>query len=127
VEKSNSVEINSIGQVAIVVKGLDRAVDFYRHKLGLPFLFRASNMAFFDCGGIRLMLSEPEDENARGENSILYFRVGDIEGAFQALVDRGVEFLARPHKITKMEDHDLWMAFFEDSEGNTMALMSEVS
>lgn len=118
--------LNEIGQLAVTVKNLDRAVEFYRDKLGLQFLFQVPDMAFFDCQGIRLMLGLPEDESAIRGSSILYFRVGDIEGTSKALMNRGVTFKTPPHKVAKMEDHDLWMTFFEDSEGNTMALMSEV-
>lgn len=115
-----------LGQIAITVHDLDRATAFYRDVLGLPFLFRAPNLAFFDCAGIRLMLGLPERAELVHPSSILYFSVADIDAAHAALAARGVSFTDRPHLIAKMPDHDLWMAFFTDSEGNTLALMSEV-
>ena len=115
-----------LGQIAITVHDLDRATAFYRDVLGLPFLFRAPNLAFFDCGGVRLMLGLPERAEPDHPSSILYFSVADIDAAHAALAARGVSFTDRPHLIAKMPDHDLWMAFFTDSEGNTLALMSEV-
>lgn len=119
--------LNEIGQLAVPVADLDRAVKFYRQELGMDFLFKVTNMAFFDCGGIRLMLALPEEgEAAAGRSSIVYFKVQDIEAASVALKERGVNLVGRPHVVAEMEDHALWMNFFEDSEGNLMALMSEV-
>ena len=115
-----------LGQIAITVHDLDRATAFYRDVLGLSFLFRAPNLAFFDCAGVRLMLGLPERAELDHPSSILYFSVADIDAAHAALVARGVSFTDRPHLIAKMPHHDLWMAFFTDSEGNTLALMSEV-
>lgn len=114
-----------IGQVAVTVDDLERAVGFYRDVLGMKFLFSAGGMAFFDCEGVRLMLAVPE-EQPDGGSSILYFRVRDILGATSSLEDRGVSFVGQPHRVAEMDDHDLWMNFFEDSEGNLLALMSEV-
>lgn len=116
--------IKGIGQIAITVKDLDRAVAFYRDSLGLKFLFQPGNLAFFDCGGIRLMLSPPEKPSEL-YSSILYLRVDDIESAHRELASRGVRFEREPHLIARMETHDLWMAFFRDSEDNVLALMSE--
>jgi predicted enzyme related to lactoylglutathione lyase len=121
----NSSPILNIGQIAITVKQLDRAVAFYRDVLGLPFLFEAGQMAFFDCGGTRLMLGFAENPDATS-NSIIYYRTGDIHKSSKQLTDRGVQFEAQPRMIAKMPDHELWMAFFHDSEGNLAALMSEV-
>ena len=119
--------LRRVGQIAIVVRDLDRAVAFYRDTLGLPFLFQAPpGLAFFDCGGVRLMLTLPEGpEEARG-TSILYYVVDDIAGTHAALAARGVEFLNQPRVIARMPDHDLWMAAFRDSEGNLLELMCEV-
>ena len=119
-------ELNEIGQIAVTVSDLDRAVKFYRDNLGLEFLFQVPNMAFFNCAGVRLMLSLPEGEDINLGSSIIYFRVADIQEMAQSMADRGTSFKSIPHLVAKMKDHDLWMAFFEDSEGNTMALMSEV-
>lgn len=120
--------LSAIGQIAIPVEDVERATAFYRDSLGLPFLFDVpGQMSFFDCGGVRLMLSLPEGEGAEGAGSILYFRVEDIEAAHETLSARGVEFIRPPHRIAEMGTHDLWMAFFRDGEKSTLALMSEVA
>jgi predicted enzyme related to lactoylglutathione lyase len=117
----------TIGQIAVIVHDLDRAVAFYRDSLGLRHLFQVQpKMAFFDCGGVRLMLSLPETPEFDHPGSILYYTVDDIQATYQVLLDRGVEFLREPHLLARMQDHELWMAFFKDSEGNVLALMSEV-
>jgi methylmalonyl-CoA/ethylmalonyl-CoA epimerase len=116
-----------IGQIAIVVQDLDRAVAFYRDTLGLRFLFQAPpKLAFFDCGGVRLMVEVPEEAEFKHPASILYYKVEDIQATWATLRDRGVDFRDEPHLIARMPDHELWMAFFRDGEGNTLALMSEV-
>jgi len=115
-----------LGQIAIAVDDLDRATEFYRDNIGLKFLFQAQQMTFFDCGGVRIMLTRPEGNQSRSANSILYFSVDKIEETFTQMKDIGVAFIDQPHMIAKMPDHELWMVFFQDSEGNTMALMSEV-
>ena len=122
----NLLHLDRIGQIAINVKDLDRAVAFYRDTLGMRPLFQVPKMAFFDCGGIRLMLSLPEKPEFDHPGSILYYRVPDIQQAHAALRGRGVAFEGEPHLIAKLPDHDLWMAFLRDSEGNLLALMSEV-
>ena len=116
-----------IGQIAIVVQDIDRAVAFYRDKLGLRLLFQAPpKLAFFDCGGVRLMLDVPEKQEFKHSASILYYKVDDIKATWAALRGRGVEFRDEPHMVARMPDHELWMTFFRDTEGNTLALMSEV-
>jgi methylmalonyl-CoA/ethylmalonyl-CoA epimerase len=116
-----------LGQIAVVVHDLDRAVAFYRDTLGLKLLFQAApKLAFFDCGGVRLMLSLPEGAEFDHPASILYYKVEDIQGTWATLRDRGADFRGEPHLIARMPDHELWMAFFRDTEGNTLALMSEV-
>jgi len=118
-------KLSTIGQIALVVKDLPRAVAFYRDVLGMKFLFQAPPaLAFFDCGGIRLMLAPPEGEFDRA-GSVLYFKVEDIDATYADLRARSVDFLGAPHMIAKMPDHELWMAFFRDGEGNTLALMHE--
>ena len=113
------LEISKIGQIAINVQDVDRAVAFYRDVLELPFLFRFGGLAFLQCGQV---------PNGQEElrNSILYYQVADIQQAYATLQERGVDFIDEPHMIAKMPDHDLWMVFFHDSEGNTVALMCEV-
>jgi methylmalonyl-CoA/ethylmalonyl-CoA epimerase len=120
------IGISRIGQIAINVHDLDRAIAFYRGKLGLSLLFSAGKLAFFDCGGVRLMLEAPEKPEFDHPSSILYFVVPDIAAAHRQMVASGVLFEDEPHLIAKMPDHDLWMTFFRDSEQNLLALMSEV-
>jgi methylmalonyl-CoA/ethylmalonyl-CoA epimerase len=117
--------LTSIGQIALTVRQLARATAFYRDTLGLLFLFEASNMVFFDCGGMRLMLSLTEQPEST-YSSIVYYRTDDIKAAAELLRGRGVEFESEPRLIAKMPDHEIWMAFFRDSEGNLAGLMSEV-
>ena len=117
--------LSRIGQIAITVDDLDRAITFYQNALGLPFLFRVPNLAFFDCAGVRLMLQPPENAGAAHHSSIIYFTVADIRAAHQALRDRGVPFEDEPHIIANMETYDLWMAFFRDPAGNLLGIMSE--
>lgn len=122
------VSLSQILQISLTVRDLDRAVNFYRDILGMRLLFQAPpKLAFFDAGGVRLLLSEPEAGQAPGtESSVLYFRVADIQAAHDALVKANVRFMEPPRLIARMPDHDLWMAAFRDSEDNLLALMSEV-
>ena len=120
------VSLEQIGQIAINAKDIPRAVAFYRDVLGLKLLFEVPpKMAFFMCGGVRLMLSLPEREEYDHPGSILYYKVKGIEGAAATLKSKGVLFEGEPHLIAKMPDHELWMGFFKDPEGNTLALMEE--
>lgn len=119
--------LSRIGQIAIPVKDLAAAVAFYRDTLGMRFLFQAPPaLAFFDCGGIRLMLDAAAEEEFDHPASILYYKVEDIRAAHETLRARGVEFVSEPHEVARMPDHVLWMAFFRDSARNVLALMSEV-
>jgi catechol 2,3-dioxygenase-like lactoylglutathione lyase family enzyme len=122
----NPLGLSRIGQIALTVHDLDRAVAFYRDKLGMAFLFQFPGLAFFDCAGVRLMLSTPERPEFDHPGSIIYYKVDDLPTAYQTLCDRGVAFEDAPHLIATMPDHELWMAFFKDGEGNTLGLMSEV-
>lgn len=122
----NEFGLSAIGQVSVTVQDLDRAVSFYRDQLGMPFLFQVPNMAFFDCAGVRVMLTLPEGRTDDVNTSILYYKVDDIQDACRVLKDRRVQFVGRPHKIADLEDHELWMAFFRDSESNLLALMAEI-
>ena len=117
--------LSSIGQVRIAVHDIDRAVSFYRDTLGMPFLFQFPGMAFFELNGTRLMLVDPESRDFGGE-SVIYYRVGDIGQAHAALSERGVEFSDEPHVVHTDDGHELWMCFFNDPDGNVLALMSEV-
>jgi methylmalonyl-CoA/ethylmalonyl-CoA epimerase len=118
--------ISNIGQISIIVQDLQRATAFYRDTLGLPLLFTVPNLAFLDCGGVRLMLSRAETPELDHPSSILYFRVSDINAAYQRLLEMGVKIEAPPRLIAPMPTYDLWMTGFRDSEGNIHQLMSEV-
>jgi methylmalonyl-CoA/ethylmalonyl-CoA epimerase len=116
-----------IGQIAVPVADVDRAIAFYRDVLGMRFLFKAPpGLGFFDCNGVRLLLDEPARTGAGQGNSIIYYKVPDIEVAFAALTARGVAFQNAPHLVARMPDHELWMAFFRDPDANLLALMCEV-
>ncbi len=119
--------ITRLGQIAVPVHDVGRATAFYRDVLGLPFLFAAGQLAFFDCGGVRLMLDKSEKAEFDHPSSILYFSVPDIQAAHRKVVGAGVAIVEEPRVIAQMADHDLWMSFFRDAEGNVMALMSEVA
>ena len=123
---SSSLGLSGIGQVAVNVRDLKRATAFYGDTLELPLLLEAPGLAFFDCGGVRLMLSRPEKPEFDHPGSILYYRVADIQGAAKILAARDVRFESEPHLVARLPDHELWMAFFRDTEGNLLALMSEV-
>ena len=117
--------LSRIHQISMRVHDVDRAVRFYRDALGVPFLFAAPpRLAFFDCGGVRLMLSTPEP-GFDHPGSVLYFAVEDIAEAHASLKMRGVTFGSEPHKIATLSDREVWLAEFQDTEGNTLALMSE--
>jgi methylmalonyl-CoA/ethylmalonyl-CoA epimerase len=123
---SSSASLSRIGQIAITVKDLARATAFYRDVLGIPMLYEFPGLAFFDAGGVRLMLSKAEDPRFDHPASILYYKVADIGGAHAALEAHGVRVEEKPHLIAQMPDHDLWIASYLDSEDNHFALMSEV-
>ena len=117
--------LEKIGQIAVTVTDLERAKDFYLNTLGMRFLFETGPLVFFQCGDIRLMLSNSEREKPRG-GTILYFKVEDLETVYAALKVKGAEFIDAPHLIARMPDHELWMAFLKDPDGNVLGLMSEV-
>ena len=119
--------LGTIGQIHVSVTDVDRSVAFYRDVLGIPFLFRVPGqpMAFFDCDGVRLYLGVPESEDFRSRG-VLYFTVEDIGEAHRALAERGVAFRDGPHVVHRTEDAELHMAFFNDHDGNNLALMAEV-
>ncbi|MEC1521932.1 VOC family protein [Neobacillus niacini] len=117
-------QIEKVGQIAVPVTDLDRAVNFYKEKLGLPLLFTSNGLAFFNCNGIRLLLSVPETEEF-SSSSVIYFQVENIKETYEDLLSKEVLFIDEPHLIAKMGQTETWMAFFKDSENNTHALMSE--
>jgi methylmalonyl-CoA/ethylmalonyl-CoA epimerase len=118
--------ITAVGQVAINVRDVQRAVEFYRDVLGLHFLFQIPNAAFFDCGGLRLMLGTAEKPEFDHPASILYYKVADIHAAYASLQAAGAETVDAPHLVARMPDHELWMFFVRDPEGNHLGMMSEV-
>ena len=119
------VKLGPIGQIARSVKDIAAATHWYGEVLGLEHLYSFGNLAFFDCGGVRLFLSEGEKEVAE---SLLYFRVGDIRGAHAELEARGVVFTHAPHMIHRHEDGtEEWMSFFTDNEDRPLAIMAQVS
>ena len=117
------LNLRHIGQIALAVTDVDRSEAFYADVLGLPKLYRFGDLTFFDCAGVRLLV-----EKARGDiqrQGCIYFRCADIALSVAELKRRGVTFTHTPHLIAKMDDHDLWMAFFNDPDGHTLALMHE--
>jgi methylmalonyl-CoA/ethylmalonyl-CoA epimerase len=123
--KSGRLGITGVGQIWIRAHDIERGTAFYRDVLGLPLLFRTGSMSFFDCGGVRLMLDKASSAEFDHPSSLLYFRVPDLDAAYKQLVDSGVNIVAPPRLIAPMPTHDLWMAAFQDSEGNIMQLMAE--
>jgi catechol 2,3-dioxygenase-like lactoylglutathione lyase family enzyme len=117
--------IRRIAQVALRARDLDASVDFYRDALGLPLLFRAPpGLAFLKCGDLQIMLSAPESPDFDHPSSVLYFEVDDIDTSYRVLSERGVVFMGEPHRVHRAEDHELWMAFFRDPDGNVLALQA---
>ena len=118
--------IQKIGQIGIPIKNLDRAIAFYKEQLGLPLLFNTDSMAFFDCDGVRLLLSIPENEQFAHPSSVIYFQVNDIREKYEKLLANGVSFVDEPHVVAKIGQTETWMTFFKDTEDNVMAFISEV-
>jgi methylmalonyl-CoA/ethylmalonyl-CoA epimerase len=125
-EETSQFGLSSIGQISINVHDLKKAVAFYRDTLGMKYLFEAGDLAFFDCGGIRLMLGLPDKPEFDHPSSIIYYRVADIQRSYELLMSRGVNFEEKPVLIARLQDHDLWLASFRDVDNNLLALMSEV-
>ena len=122
---TQSISLGPIGQVSRSVRDIGESERWYRDTLGLPHLYTFGKLAFFDCGGTRLYLSQ--EKAAPGPESILYLKVRDIESACKALKDRGVEFTNAPHMVFRHPDGtEEWMAFFKDPEGRPLALMEQV-
>ena len=117
----------TIGQASINVHDVEKAVAFYRDTLGLRFLFQAGpKMAFFDCGGVRLMLAVPEKPESTTQDRSSISRWATSRRRPPRCKSRGVQFEGPPYLIAALPDHDLWMAFFRDVDGNLQAPMSEV-
>ncbi|MFZ3354803.1 MAG: VOC family protein [Xanthobacteraceae bacterium] len=118
------LNISQIGQIALPVSDVDRSESFYGGVLGLRKLYRFGNLTFFDCAGVRLLLEKANDMDG-AKRGCIYFRCTDIALAVAELKQRGLSFDSTPHLIAKMDDHDLWMVFFSDPDGHTLALMQE--
>ena len=119
---SKEVHLGPITQIAVRVTDVSRAAEFYRDRLGLPFLFDAPGLAFFQCGDIMLMLSQPSTPEFDHPSAILYFQVAEISSAYQGLVRRGVPFIDPPHVVHRSAEMELWMAFFRDPDQNVLAI-----
>ncbi len=117
--------LSTIGQIALRVGQTDRAETWFRDTLGLPLLFRVGDLVFFDCDGIRLMVEGGHPPAPAHFACCIYFRVDHIDARFAELTARGVAFDDQPHLIARMPDHELWMVFFKDPDGNQFALMEE--
>lgn len=123
---TDQIDLKSIGQIHVTVVDIDESVAFYRDVMGLKFLFQVpgQDMAFFDCGGVRLYLGAPEGRE-KASSATIYYRVDDIQETWKSLVGKGVKVFSEPHVITRMDDHELWMGFFNDPADNIVAIMSE--
>ena len=113
----------NLGQIALPVTDVDRAEAFYEKAIGLRKLYRFGDLTFFDCAGVRLLLEK--SASVAVTFGCLYFRCADIALTVAELSGRGVTFTDKPHLIARMDDHDLWMAFFKDPDGHTLAVMQE--
>ena len=120
-------DITGIAQVAVSVRDVERSTKFYRDVLGLPFLFSPSpQMAFFDCGGVRLLLgTQGGDPGAKG--TFIYLKVADIKAAHAGMTARGAKFEEAPHMVARLPDREVWLAVLNDPDGNPLHLMSEVA
>ena len=118
----------TIGQLMIPVADFDRGVSFYKDVLGLPFLFAAPpQMAFFMCGGVRLLVGVTPAGQPAQRGSAVYFKVENIREVWSSLKGKAVKFLAEPHRVHRTPSSELWLAEFTDPDGNQLALMSEVA
>jgi methylmalonyl-CoA/ethylmalonyl-CoA epimerase len=123
----NDVGIQSIGQIAIAVSDMEEATRFYRDVLGLNLLFEAPpGLAFFDCDGVRLMLTTKQGAEDDHKTSVIYYRVPDIDAAVKALKQKGISFVREPQMTAKMEDHELWIGFVRDPDNTLIGIMAEV-
>lgn len=123
--KGEMLALGEVAQVAVTITNIDASTNFYRDTLGLNHMFTAGNMAFFDCGNLRLLLGLAEDGKQATGGSVLYFRVSDIEAAYNALVANEVQIERPPTATHRTEEYELWLAFFRDPDGNLLALFEE--
>lgn len=118
-------ELTGVMQLAIPVKDIERAITFYRDKIGLQLLMNSPNMAFLDCGGIRIYLDANPGTVEAAKNSMIYFRTGDVEQAHSAFKQRGVTIHQHPQVIAALPDRDVWLMWIRDSEENLLGIMEE--
>ena len=124
---SENPGITSIGQIAIAVSDITTSRDFYQNTLGLKLLFEAPpGLAFFECGGVRLMMTTLQGEESDHHTSVIYYKVDDIETATNQLKAKGITFIQEPQLTAKMEDHDLWIGFLRDPDQNLIGIMAEI-
>jgi methylmalonyl-CoA/ethylmalonyl-CoA epimerase len=119
------LNLNQIGQIALPVIDTDRAEAFYETVIGLRKLYRFGDLSFFDCAGVRLLLDKVTDPAGCRPQGCIYFRCADLALTVAELERRGITITHRPHLIAEMHDHDLWMGFFNDPDGHTLAVMQE--
>jgi methylmalonyl-CoA/ethylmalonyl-CoA epimerase len=120
-----SPQLNGILQIAISVRDVARATAFYRDVLQLKHLMSGPNMAFFDCGGVRIYLASGEGSERAGSNSHIYFRTNDMSKLLLSLKEKNVAIHQEPQIIATMPDHDLWLMWIRDSEENLLGIMEE--
>ncbi|WNC70888.1 VOC family protein [Thalassotalea psychrophila] len=122
-----SIEIESVGQIAIAVTKIEEAREFYKNTLGLPLLFDAGpELSFFDCGGTRLMLTTEQGNAKDHKTSVIYYKVNNIEETTKHLLAKGVAFEREPQLVAKMPEHELWIGFLRDPDENLVGLMAEL-
>jgi methylmalonyl-CoA/ethylmalonyl-CoA epimerase len=119
------LNLSQIAQIALPTTDVERSEAFYGGVLGLRKLYRFGDLTFFDCAGVRLLIEKVHGSDKVTPQGCIYFRCADITLAVGELEKRGVRFSSRPHLIARMDDHDLWMAFFTDPDGHTLTLMQE--
>jgi methylmalonyl-CoA/ethylmalonyl-CoA epimerase len=119
------LNLSHIGQIGLPVVDVDRSEAFYGEVMGLRKLYRFGDLSFFDCAGVRLFLDKVKEPEKFSPQGVIYFRCADISLTVAELEKRGVAFVHQPQLIAKMDDHDLWMAFFKDPDGHLLAVMQE--
>ena len=124
---SNQLAIKSIGQIAIAVTDIFRATAFYKDTLGLTLLFEVpTGLAFFDCGGVRLMLTTLQGERSDHRTSVIYYKVDDIHEAALTLKEKGAHFIQEPQMAAKMDGYELWNGFMRDPDDNLVAITADM-
>ena len=128
--KDTGPTLERIKQIAVPVRDIKEAARFYREALGLKHLFDAPPaLSFFDCGGVRLMLTGPEAQGKDGEEQhpVLFYDVSDIRKAHAKIRSSGAASIEEPHIIARMNGREIWISSVSDGQGNVVSLMSEVA